>query len=341
MGNKYQYKKIVLGGTFDHFHKGHKKFLEKAFELGEEVLIGITSDAIIKNKFLSSSIDKFEIRKKNILRFLVNNNWNDRVKIIKINDCIGGVDKLDGIEAIIVSRLTQRNALKINQLRVKNGLKKLKIIIVADILASDGKIISSERIRKGEIDRNGESYWLFVIRYFEKKEKLTLPENLKEELRKPLGKIFSNSKDLIKFIKEKKPEFIFSIGDIVSYHLIKNKINPQLLIFDFKTKRGQVSDEVKKVLSFSFSKKIVNQPGTISKNAFLTIKTCVEKILSKNEKQQIFVDGEEDLLALPSILFSPLKTLVLYGHWRLGVIGVEVKEMIKEKVVSILKNFER
>jgi len=151
--------------------------------------------------------------------------------------------------------------------------------------------------------------------------------------------VFSNTKELIKFIKEKKSAFIFSVGDIISYYLIKNKISPHLLIFDFKTKRGEVDKEVKKTLKNIFPNEIVNQPGTISKEAFLTIKNCVEKILSKNEKQKVFVDGEEDLLALPVILFSPLNSLVFYGHWQLGVVGVEVNEEIKDKVLKLLRKF--
>jgi len=339
MDKNYQYKKIVLGGTFDHFHKGHKFFLEKAFEVGRRVLIGITSDKMIKDKFLSSAIESFFLRKENVCQFLMKKNWQERAKIIKINDFTGGVDKLKKAEAIIVSKNTYQNALKINDLREKNGLKKLQIIVVSEVLASDDKIISSERIRRGEIDRKGKSYWLQVLSFLKDSEKLVLPDNLKEKLRKPLGRVFSNTKEVIKFIKEKNKEFIFTVGDIVSYHLIKNKVNPHLLIFDWKTKRGEVDKKVKKTLEKIFPNKIVNQPGTIEKKAFLTIKTCVEKILSKNEKRAVFVDGEEDLLALPLILFSPLNSLVFYGHWQFGVVMVEVNEGIKNKVLKLLRKF--
>jgi len=335
----YHFGYVVLGGTFDHFHKGHKFFLEKAFGVGKKVLIGITSDKMIKDKFLSSAIEPFFVRKENVCQFLMKKNWQERAKIIKINDFTGGVDRLKNVEAIIVSKNTYQNALKINDLREKNDFKKMRIVIVPEVLADDKKVISSERIRAGEIDRNGKSYWLRVTSLLKNTEKLVLPESLKEKLRKPLGRVFSNTKELIKFIKEKNKEFIFTVGDIVSYHLIKNKINPHLLIFDLKTKRGEVDKEVKKTFESFFPNEIVNQPGTISKEAFLTIKTGVEKILSKNEKQKVFVEGEEDLLALPVILFSPLNSLVFYGHWQLGVVAVEVNEGIKNKVLKLLRNF--
>ena len=53
----------------------------------------------------------------------------------------------------------------------------------------------------------------------------------------------------------------------------------------------------------------------------------------------LVVNGEEDLLTLPAILFAPLNSLVLYGHWQYGIIVVEVDEKIKEKVRKILKKF--
>ncbi|OFZ40262.1 MAG: hypothetical protein A2070_06905 [Bdellovibrionales bacterium GWC1_52_8] len=52
------------------------------------------------------------------------------------------------------------------------------------------------------------------------------------------------------------------------------------------------------------------------------------------------IEGEEDLLALPAILFAPLGALVIYGHWQLGVVGVEVTEKTKDRAKSILNRFK-
>lgn len=53
----------------------------------------------------------------------------------------------------------------------------------------------------------------------------------------------------------------------------------------------------------------------------------------------LIVDGEEDLLALPAILFAPLGSLILYGHWQHGIIAVEVNEQMKKKTQNLLNKF--
>ena len=64
-----------------------------------------------------------------------------------------------------------------------------------------------------------------------------------------------------------------------------------------------------------------------------TVDTLYKKIhsyLLTHKHVSMFVEGEEDLLALPSIVFSPLQSLVLYGMANQGVVVVEVTEESKE-----------
>ncbi|GAB4219240.1 MAG: hypothetical protein Fur009_4400 [Candidatus Microgenomates bacterium] len=342
---KYTYKKsnifkyLVLGGSFDYLHKGHKIFLKKAFFLGKFVLVGLTTDDFVKNKFLSASIENYQIRKKNLEKFFKKNKWSN-YKIIPISDFTGGADKNKKAKAILVTKNTYDNALKINNLRLKNNLKKLRVIIADDFLADDGKIISSERIRAGEINQNGKNYWLLVNSYLEKKQQLILPDELREILRKPLGKVFKNTKEVINFLKKNNFLKIISVGDFISYELLKNKIGPDLVIFDYKTKKQLIDEKMRKILKKDdFTIEIDNQPGKLTKNSFKTIKNIIQKILTKNEKWRVFVEGEEDLLTIPSILFSPLKSIIFYGHWQYGVVAVEVEEKIKKKIIKILQKF--
>jgi cytidyltransferase-like protein len=40
--------RVALAGTFDRIHRGHKTIFEKAFALGDEILIGMT---ILSNRY--------------------------------------------------------------------------------------------------------------------------------------------------------------------------------------------------------------------------------------------------------------------------------------------------
>lgn len=144
-------KKVVIGGTFDILHKGHKALLAKAFELGE-LKIGLTSDQFAKS-LKKREINDFKIRKKNLKDF-IENNFRKRVKIVKIDDIFGPTLKED-FDFIVVSPETYQNALKINQKRKKLKKVPIKIVKINFVLADDGKPISCTRILKGEIDRNG------------------------------------------------------------------------------------------------------------------------------------------------------------------------------------------
>jgi len=333
-----KFDNVVLGGTFDYFHKGHQELINKAFEIGEKVTIGIATEKLYKNKPFSETVEPFKIRKKSVSDFLRKKGWLHRAKMISFSDFKGGADKIKNIDAIVVSRLSYPNALKINQLRERNGLKPLRVVIIKNVLTDDGELLSSERIRAGEINREGKVY----LDYF--KKTLLLPENLREELRKPLGKVFKTTQQIVGAIftlptgrqeSPKKPTIIIAVGDIIVDSLLKGGIEPEVKVIDFRSRRKKIirtlfyKDSLSRRQSF-----FKNKPGTIN------IETAEKlKKLITQSNGWLVVDGEEDLLALPSILFAPLGSLVLYGHWQLGMIGVKVTEESKIMVLKIISKF--
>lgn len=338
---QYVFNNLALGGTFDHFHLGHKKFLEKAFQLSKKVLIGITSDDFVKNKFLSLTIESYNLRKKQIEDFLIRKKYYQRAKIIKINNFTGGVDKNSKIEAVFVSKNTYENSLRLNELRKKNQLKKLRIVLFKEVLADDGKIISSERIRAGEIDRKGRNYQLGVVSYLDrKKEEIFMPESLRKELRKPLGKVFKTTNQVVRYIKSTKPLMVIAVGDVIVDSLLKSGIDPNIKIIDFRSQKKlyqyQGSDPDK-------GPTLINKPATINLKTSEIIKIFIKNFLVNKGKiynNWIVIDGEEDLLTLPAILFAPLGSLVLYGHWQYGAIGIYVNEKAKNKSKFLLNQFK-
>ena len=166
------------------------------------------------------------------------------------------------------------------------------------------------------------------------KKKFILPAKLRDELKKPLG-ILVNESDLINFLKKEK--YIVSVGDQVTYTLIKNKIEPIFCIVDLKTKRKLCNNEtINLIKSYGEKKYIVkNPPGCISDDLWDSIKKSYQHLGEKNIR--IEVDGEEDLATLPAILLAPNRDVtIIYGMPDKGVVIVKSNEMNKIKAKKII-----
>lgn len=143
--------KVCLGGTFDTIHEGHKVLLRKAFEVGDQVLIGLTSDTMASRKGVVKS---FRERCRALEEYLRSQGFKDFV-VAEIHDRFGPAAELEDVDAIVVSEETEETARELNKIRASRGLRALKIVKVPLIPAEDGLPISSTRIRRGEIDAKG------------------------------------------------------------------------------------------------------------------------------------------------------------------------------------------
>jgi pantetheine-phosphate adenylyltransferase len=152
---KKQFKKLALGGTFDIIHKGHEELFSKAFELGEEIIVGITSDEFVQEMYKDHSINEYESRKNQLLEFIKQIASEDRCIVVPLDDPYGPTIHDKSIEAIIVSKESEKTADIINKIRIDNEFKPLEIISIELILSEDGQPISTTRIKKGIINKNG------------------------------------------------------------------------------------------------------------------------------------------------------------------------------------------
>ncbi len=142
--------KVIVGGTFDFLHAGHRALLLKAFSLGE-VTIGLVSDEMAKT-WRSREVGRYEDRKRAL------EGWIERMgkvaKIMEISDKFGPTLKED-FDYIVVSPETYDTAVLISQERQKLNKKPIEIVKIDFVMAEDGKPISSTRIFNGEIDGEG------------------------------------------------------------------------------------------------------------------------------------------------------------------------------------------
>ena len=156
---------------------------------------------------------------------------------------------------------------------------------------------------------------------------LRMPMRLRDELSKQYGTLLtgdpkSNVRAALGILRSKRPPRVIMVGDFTLKAFIESGYRPNLGIFDNKTKRSlfPISERPTNVVS--------NPAGHISDEAVLTIR----RLLLSEGPSLLFVDGEEDLLSLPAILYSPEGSIVIYGMPGKGMVVIVADKEIKEKI---------
>ena len=319
MIKKTLYNTIVLGGTFDHLHDGHKQFIQFAAEISKFLIIGVTDTHMTLQKTNNHTIQPKHIRKQAVVNFC--GKQNIKAKVITIIDQFGPTLEKSRIQAIACTKDTITGADKINEIREKMFLRELPIHI--HTLKKDSQnlgTISADRIRNGEIDRKGTVY----------KSVLNSDIKLSAEMRK----FFSTMQcKLVLEPSEKKHknDLRIVIGDTSLEKFITNKWKYDLGIFDGKRQRKVVASETLDQLE---KEKTTNKPGFIQVEATQAVYSWFKDKSFKH----LFVNGEEDLTAVITVLAAPLGTYLYYGQPDKGMVECIVSEDLKESFFKVLSN---
>ena len=160
-----------------------------------------------------------------------------------------------------------------------------------------------------------------------------LPDEFRKRLKEPLGFLL-DEKGLIEAVKTRR--VIISVGDMVTFTLLKHGVKPDVAVFDFQCKRRVCSGKMKELLgSYGDVKlRVRNKPGTISEELWNAIKEAYS--LCRNKKVSVVVDGEEDLASLAAISLAPSDVTVIYGLPDKGVLLIDVTEKEKNIVNAVL-----
>lgn len=145
---------VATGGTFDILHKGHYMLLLKAFEIGRQIIIGVSSDSYATRNH-KKIVNNYNIRLEKLKKFIDENFKKSNYSVYQLDDFYGPTVLTRDVQAIITTESSLENCVKINSLRESKGMTPLEIIIVPLVEDKDGKVISSTRIRDGEIDIDG------------------------------------------------------------------------------------------------------------------------------------------------------------------------------------------
>lgn len=145
--------RVVVGGTFDILHDGHRALLDAAFEgPPEKVLIGLSTDRFAKEH--RRRVAPYAAREATLRRYLRSKayrNWEIRA----LEQPFGVAADVPELDVLVVSEERLPVALRLNEARRARGFKSLELRRVPMVRAQDGIPIQSRRIRAGQIDPHG------------------------------------------------------------------------------------------------------------------------------------------------------------------------------------------
>jgi pantetheine-phosphate adenylyltransferase len=147
---------VALGGTFDALHTGHKRLIDAAFELGDRVLLGLTTARMLHAHPKNHVTSSYAMRRDELVTYLRDREFLPRAEVLPIDDPYGPTLRDEAVEALVVSRDTAPRAAEINRLRVAQGLTPLDIVVTETVRAANGLPISTSRVRQATIDRDGQ-----------------------------------------------------------------------------------------------------------------------------------------------------------------------------------------
>lgn len=308
-----------MGGSFDHFHAGHAQFLLRAAEQADRLLIGITSDALIRHKPYPESLEPMATRWQAVETFCQQHHLN--VTLVELTDPYGPTLDDIQVDALWVTYETKPGADLINKVRQERGFQPLPILQCSMIKDEAGGEIHSDRIRAGTIDREGR-LWVKTLDH-----DVTFTSDQRRALAEPQGPIVTPFHNFTPPIAE----HTYVVGDNSLETFIENGWPYHLGVFDHKRARQTVTSDV--IDQLPVTERVDNPPGSISHHLVAALQ---KSIATSTLNQHLRVNGEEDLAAVALVLLLPLNHHIFYGQPDQGIVQLTVTETSKARVRAIL-----
>ncbi|KAG9457101.1 hypothetical protein H6P81_001609 [Aristolochia fimbriata] len=149
------YGAVVLGGTFDRLHDGHRKLLEASANLArDKIVVGVCTGPMLAKKELADIIQPIETRMKAVEDYIKSIKPGLTVHVEPITDPYGPSIVDDKLDAIIVSKETLGGGLSVNKKRAERGLAELQVEVVDLLLeGANHEKLSSSALRRAEAEK--------------------------------------------------------------------------------------------------------------------------------------------------------------------------------------------
>eukprot|EP00897_Mesotaenium_endlicherianum_P000930 jgi/Mesen1/10838/ME000093S10350 len=150
-----KYSAVVLGGTFDRLHDGHRALLRAAAEAArEKVVVGVSAGPMLEKKELADMIEPLELRRKAVEDYVKSLKPQLAVHTEPLYDAYGPSIVDPALEAIVVSKETEAGGAAVNRKRAERNLSQLEVVVI-DLVEEMGSLekVSSTMLRRREAER--------------------------------------------------------------------------------------------------------------------------------------------------------------------------------------------
>ena len=125
------YHHVVLGGTFDRLHPGHKILLSSALlRCDRRLTVGVTARDLLSKKVLPELIQPVRQRMEGVESFLTAVRPEVERNIVEIPDPFGPSIVLPELQCIVGSQETERGCQAVNARRAEAGLAQLDTVLI-------------------------------------------------------------------------------------------------------------------------------------------------------------------------------------------------------------------
>ncbi|MFC4451009.1 GTP-dependent dephospho-CoA kinase family protein [Halorussus aquaticus] len=160
---------------------------------------------------------------------------------------------------------------------------------------------------------------------------------MRGELKEPMGPIFTDAERLLAAAGDGP---LVAVGDVVTYHLERAGVAPDVAVVDGLTEREAVDDDVAAgVARLGESAREVhveNPAATVTREMVEALREAI----ADPDPTVVVVEGEEDLVTLPAIVAAPLGASVVYGQPSEGMVLADVTADAKERMRDLLSRMD-
>jgi len=315
---------------FDRFHLGHQILIERLRRMPNPVAAVTDGELIAGDLDLASIVQPIRTRVKKLEAYLADLGLSKTIRVQAISS-YGELLKIQGSTVFMMfegpcCQEIQSRALSLRKEQL--GLND-RMEYVKPVLASDGGKVSSARIRRGEIDREGRRL----------KGTTEPPRRLefstRPGLKIPKGEVYDSSeaspeKQVVQRVRKELPAKVISVGDVTTASILSQGYTPDVCVVDGTTKRGRFEG------TFTAEKEYViyNPPAMIFPEAWSVMDTAINDTVHS----LIMVEGEEDLLGFPAMLLAPKGSVLVYGQPDVGIVWSPVDDENKARAKAYLED---